>query len=556
MRGKSETSRRRLADALLTVARSPRLLRGQLSFLGSRASTWATRFAISIVAYHHGGAAAVGLVGILQTLPASVLAPLAGSFVDRWHREWALFGACACSAATLIGAWLLLRGSAPVGYVYTLVVVASVARAVYRPLYSALLPSMCFSPYELTSANAVRGILEGLAAVLGPALAWVAANADGISAAFLASAVMSTASAFLIVGVDRGTAPRVRHAPNAMFHFVEGLREPLTNRDLTLLTGLAACQSFTRGALSVFMVVISIKMLGLGTSGVAWLMTALGGGGLVGAVVTSAVVRRQLASWFALGLALMGLPLVVLGLLPGRVTAFVLVALVGLGSSFVDAGAFTLIARVSASDVLVRVFAVFEGVISLAVSIGAVVTPIVIAAVGLRHSLMVIGALCPVVVALSWLRLRLLESGIASINTKIDLLRGVPILRPLPLPSLERLARVLDHDHVPAGREVFHQGDIGDRFYVIEQGRAEVSGDSRAIIELQRGSGFGEIALLRQIPRTATVKAVSDLDLASVTGNDFVAVVSGNAIAAMDASAHVDRQLERFSPAPSRETGA
>ncbi len=491
----------------------------------------------------------MALVGILQTLPASVLAPLAASYADRWRREWVLFGASASSAATLVGAWLLLGGSVPVGYVYTLVVVASIARAVFRPLYSALLPSMCFSPYELTSANAVRGILEGLAAVLGPALAWVAAHAGGIGAAFFASAVMSAASAVLIIGVDRGTAPAVRRAPGAVFHLVEGLRAPLTNRDLTLLTGLAACQTFTRGALNVFMVVIAIKMLGLGTSGVAWLMTALGGGGLVGAVVTSAVVRRQLAAWFALGLAMLGVPLVVLGLVPGRVAAFVLVGLVGFGSSFVDAGAFTLIARVAAPQVLVRVFAVFEGVISLAVSIGAVATPVLIAVVGLRQSLTVIGAVCPVVVVLTWFRLRLLDRGIASMNSEIDLLRRVPILRPLPLPSLERLARVLDHDHVAAGTEVFHQDDVGDRFYVIERGRAEVSGDGRAITELQRGSGFGEIALLRRIPRTATVTAVTDLDLASVTGDDFVAAVSGNTIAAMDASAHVDLQLARFSPA-------
>jgi hypothetical protein len=225
------------------------------------------------------------------------------------------------------------------------------------------------------------------------------------------------------------------------------------------------------------------------------------------------------------------------------------VALVGVGNSFVDAGAFTLIARIAAARVLVQVFAVFEGVNSLAVSIGAVVTPVVLASLGLRHALIVIGALCPAVVAIGWLQLRRMDRGLTSPNSEIDLLRHLPILRPLPLPSVERLARVLDHQHVNAGAEVFHQGDVGDQYYVIERGEAEVVGDGRVVNHLERGSGFGEIALLRQVPRTATIRAVTDLDLASVAGTDFVTTISGNPIASIDAADHVDQQLGRFSPA-------
>lgn len=488
-------------------------------------------------------------MGILQTLPASVLAPLVVTLADRWRRQWVLFGASATSAATLVAAALLLGDSVAVGYVYALVVVASVARAVFRPMYSSVLPSMCFSPYELTSANAARGVLEGLAAVLGPAIAALASDVDGISAAFLAAAAMSAVSAVLVVGVDKDTATGTR-GPGAMFQLLEGPRAPLTNRDLTLLTGLATCQTFTRGALSVFMVAIAIKTLGLGNAGVAWLMTALGAGALVGALVTSVVVRRQLAAWFAFGLEVIGLPLVLLGLVPGGVAAFALISLVGFGNSFVDAGAFTLVARIAGAQLLVRVFAVFEGVISLAVSIGAIVTPVVLAAIGLRQALIAVGALCPVAVAATWFQLRRMDRGIASLDAEIHLLRRVPILRPLPLPSVERLARVVDHEHVRAGRDVFSQGDAGDRFSVIERGEAEVVGDGRVIARLSPGNGFGEIALLRRSPRTATVRASTDLDLASVTGEDFVATITGNVVAAVDASTHVDHQLERFAPGP------
>jgi len=554
VRGAFAAGMRQRTGALRTVAKSPGLFRAELSFLGSRSSTWASRFAVSIVAYRHGGAAAVALIGILQTLPAAVFTPVAGALADRWRRDSVLFVTSACSAVALFGAAFLLRPGVPVAYVYVLAVAASVARAVFRPVISALLPSLCHSPYELTSSNAVRGIFDGLAVVVGPALAALGAR-GGIGGGFVASAAMVGASAILVRGVGRAAWHPGLQAAGSLRAFAEGIRAPLVSRDLALLTGLAGCETFTRGALSVFMVVIAFKMLGLGTGGVAWLMTALGVGGFVGAMATAAFVRHRIAAWSAFGLVMWGLPIVLIGLVPGRATAFGLVALVGFANAFADTGVLTLVARVAPPQTMVRVFALFEGGISLAVALGALLAPVALDGIGLRSSLVVIGVIAPLSAALSWFRLRRLDAGIASMNTEIDLLRRVEILAPLPLPSIERLARSLRHEHVPAGTAVFEQGDIGDRFYVIEHGEAEVVGDGQVLTKLGAGEGFGEIALLKKVPRTAAVRALSDLDLASITGADFVPAVTGHSTTAEGVSSHVDHMLERFTPGPGARGG-
>ncbi len=138
-------------------------------------------------------------------------------------------------------------------------------------------------------------------------------------------------------------------------------------------------------------------------------------------------------------------------------------------------------------------------------------------------------------------------------TTSSTLLRGVPLLDALPLPALETVARQLDHVVVPAGETVFSQGDAGDRFYVVVAGTAEVVGDGRAITDLGPGDSFGEIALLRRVPRTATVRAVDELRLESLRGDSFLALMTGSPRGQAATTARVDEMLDRFAPRPGTE---
>jgi len=160
----------------------------------------------------------------------------------------------------------------------------------------------------------------------------------------------------------------------------------------------------------------------------------------------------------------------------------------------------------------------------------------------------IVGALCPSLVLVAWRRLRRLDSYIGELDSEIGLLHSVPMFQPLPLSAIEQLARGLEPVHVSAGQPVFRQGDPADRFYVIETGTADIVGDGRVVTKLGPGDGFGEIALLRRVPRTATVRADSDLELQALTCNRFLPVVTGFPPSAREAGTSLEEMLDRFNP--------
>jgi hypothetical protein len=255
--------------------------------------------------------------------------------------------------------------------------------------------------------------------------------------------------------------------------------------------------------------------------------------------------------WFGIGIALWGLPIALIPLFPREATALILLACVGFGNALVDVGLYTLMARLAPDAVLVRLFGLKEGLVSFSVWIGAVFAAFLIDLTSVPVAMVAVGALCPILVAATWRRLGRPDRNIGELDDQIGLLQGVPMFQPLPLPAIEQLARGLEPLHLPAGQAVFRQGDPADRFYVIEAGAADVVGDGRLVTTLGPGEGFGEIALLRRVRRTATVRAATDLELQALTYDRFLPVVTGFPPSSREARAEVEEMLDRFSPGES-----
>ena len=215
-------------------------------------------------------------------------------------------------------------------------------------------------------------------------------------------------------------------------------------------------------------------------------------------------------------------------------------------------------ARLAPDEVLACVFGLFESLITLAVGVGAIVASLLIEWTSLTAALIIVGALCPSLVLVTWRRLRHLDRYIGKLDKEIALLQGVPMFLPLPLPAIEQLARGLKPVHVPARQAVFRQRDPADRFYVIETGMADVIGGGHLITTLGPGEGFGEIGLLRRVPRTATVQATTDLELQALSCDRFLPVVTGFPPSSREAGAEVEELLDRFSPGelPDDQNGA
>ena len=542
---------RAAVTAFASNAVNGNLRRAQLSFLGAWTAEWAFTVALGIVAYRHGGAMAVGLVGLLRMVPSAVIAPLAAPLADRGRREHLLVLVSTVRGLATAAAAIVVAAGGPVVIVYILAAVSTVAATLYRPAHSALLPSLCRSGRELVSANVVRGLLDSAATLAGPLLAAVLLKFTDVAAVFAAASGASLAAAALLLGLHyepppRPAAPRRVHL---MAEAADGIRAVVRNRDLAMFMGLAISQTFTRGALTVFAVVIALDLLHTDEPGVGALTAAVGAGAVIGSLATSLLVgSRRLAQWFGIGVALWGLPIALIPLFPQQAAVLALLACVGVGNALVDIGLFTLMARLASDEVLARVFGLLESLIALSVGMGALVASLLIDFFSVPTALVVAGALCPILVVAAWRRLRRLDRYIGVLDKKIGLLHRVPMLQPLPLPAIEQLARALEPIWVPAGRVVFRQGDPADRYYMIEQGAADVVGNGRLVTRLGSGEGFGEIALLRRMPRTAMVRAATDLQLHSLTRERFLPVVTGFPPSARQASASVDTLLDRFSP--------
>jgi MFS family permease len=547
-------STHRLADAAAAFtsnARNPNLRRAQLSFMGAWTAEWAFTVALGIVAYRDGGATALGLVGLLRMLPSAICAPLLSPLADRGRRERVLVVVSSLrGVVTAAAAVVAALGGAPAA-IYVLAVLSTMAATLFRPAHSALLPSLCHTGHELASANVVRGLLDSASTVVGPLVAAVLLEVADVGLVFAVAAAASLWSAGLLLGLRYEAAPRpsAPARPRLMREAAEGVSVVAHNRDLALVLGLAAAQSFTRGGLTVLSVVMSIELLGRGEPGAGTLMTAVGAGAVLGSLAASLLVgTRRLGAWFLVGVTLWGLPIALVGMVPRDAVALGLLALVGVGNALIDVAGFTLLGRMAPDQVLARVFGVLESLVAVSIGIGAVAASWAVEVWGPRPALIAIGLLCPVLAAASWRRLRALDRAVGVRDEDVGLLQRVPMLRTLPLPSVEQLARGLEPIDRAAGGVIFSQGDVGDRYYVIESGEVEVVGDGRVVATLGPGEGFGEIALLRRTRRTATVVARTDVRLRALLSTRFLPVVLGFTPSAREAAQGVDEMLDRFDP--------
>lgn len=521
--------------------------RAQISFGALWASEGAFAVGLAVVAFRDGGVTAVGIVTAARMAAAALLAPWLATVADRVRRERVLTCVGLVRAATLGGAAAVTVGGGPTAVTYGLAVLATVAQVLYRPAHSALLPSLCRSPEQLTGANAVRGLLDSSATLAGPAVAAVLLAVSGPAAVFAACAGASLLGGLVVVGLSYDSPPRSEATTAGGRELLRGFTVIATDRRLALITALGVVQTFTRGCLTVFIVVVAINLLRTGNPGVGVLTAAVGAGGMLGSLLAFGLVGRgRLALWFGVGVGLFGAPLVVVGAVPEPAPTLLLLGLIGIGNAFIDVGGFTLLARMTDETVLARMFAAFEAILTLGVALGALVAPQVIDLIGVRPALIVIGLLAPLAVATGWPALRRIDASVRVRDADVATLRSIDMLGVLPLATIEQLAGALEHTEFEPGQAAIRQGERGEHFYIVRSGQADVLLDGRIIRTLGPRECFGEIALLQDRPRTATVRASADarLQVSRLRRRAYLTAVTGYPAAATAGEDLVTQRLE------------
>ena len=515
----------------------------EVAWVGSKLGGWSYGIAIAVYAFEHGGPSAVGVVALARWLPAAVAAPWTAALGDRLPRRRVMLVSDLGRVAVMAGMAVVALADGPAVLVYVLAACSAVVGTAFRPAQRALLPSLARTPDELAAANVVSSLIESLGIFGGPALGGLLLALTSPGAVFAC-----VGGAFLWSAVYVARLPELAGRPDASTvglgrSVAEGLRAIAAHRPVRLIIGLFALQTLVDGALAVLIVVLALDHLHIGGSGVGFLMAAGGVGGLVGAGAAAALVgRRRLANDFGLGIVAWGAPIVLIGVWPSEWPALVLLALVGVANTVADVAGETMLQRSVPDEILSRAFGVLESLLLAFSGLGAVLATPLYRIAGLRGALIVIGALLPLAALAARRSLAAIDAAAEVPAHRLDLLRGVRFLALLPPPALELLASRAVEVHVPAGEDVVREGDRGDSFYVIDSGEVEIAGGRHG-----RGAYFGEIALLRDVPRTATVHAVTKLDLLVLERDDFLAAVTGYAPSAEAANVVIAARVPALS---------
>ena len=532
-----------IGNVLRLVFGNPQLRRIGLAYAAFSAAEWGVWIALLVYAYDHGGAPAASLAAVVQLIPSGLFAPFAARLADRGAPARVLTGGYLAQAATMsVTAFALFAGASP-AVVFALAALAASATTITRPAHAVLVPALVRGLDELTSVNVVLGWIESMSLLAAPAVTGVLLEISVPGAVFAVMAALSVVAASLVARVHGPPAAGGggEHRDAALGDLLAGLRAVQRDAQARLLVGVLGVQFVLIGALDVLLVVLAIDVLDLGDPGAGYLNAAFGAGGVIGIAVTVRLIgRARLAPALVAASLTWSVALLALGLWQTAIGAFALLCVAGAGRAVLDIATRTLLQRSAPTHVLAGVFGVLETLDAIGLALGAVLAGLLVAALGPGAAIAGLAVLLPLMLAVAGPRLRTVDARADVPVIEISLLRSHPLFAALRAPVLERLGRELTAIVLRPGECIIREGQVGEFYYVVADGRLEVSRAAVPIASVGRGDGVGEISLLRGIPCTATVTALTDVQLFAIKPQPFIDAVSGH-----PASAGVAERLVR-----------
>jgi MFS family permease len=567
---------RETGSSLSTVFRNQGLRRLNLGFAASAIGDWAYATAILVWAYEVGGVVAVGVWGTVRLVLMALVTPFASILVDRYSRKQILITTDLARGAVVLVCAGLIWFDAPAMYVFVLATFTALLAAPFRPAVAALLPNLVERPEELTAANGTSSTIDSLSFFIGPALGGLLLTVTTVPVVILLNVLTFLWSAFMVAGikvppteatlaahpatetagesgdhegVDQAGTTLVEEAEEEKETFWQetsaGFRAILANRDLFVVSMVYAAQTVVAGASIVFGVEMAVQMTDFGPSGVGYLDSVFGIGAIIGGLVAiGRASAGKVGTDFAAGVILWAIPLLVAALFfPAMWAAFFAMVIMGFANPLADVNAVTIVQRLSDDKVMGRVFGALETVLITAMAVGSVIMPVLVFTVGLQWGLGILAVGITLIVLPALGRLRRLNTQLAE-PEGLTRLRALPLFAPLDPKSLELVAQQLQRVEVPAGTTVIREGDPGDLFYIVESGSLTASFQGKTLSQQGPGDPFGEIALLRDVPRTATVVADEPSVLLTLERQPFLDAVTGNS----EVSGQADDLIARRTP--------
>lgn len=509
------------------------------------AGKWAFLVTTLVAAYQAGGTLAVGLLGLARFLVPTITAPFAGLPTIRWRPEAVLRAVNATRTVAIAVAIGVVALDLPIEFLFLVVAIEAGVGAFTRPLHMALLPAVARTPGQLIAANVTSSAAEGLGTFVGPALAGLLLVASGPLGATVAVFLIYAIGVVAIARLDVPAVGRSDTSARAVLgQLSAGVRALAALAGPRLIVTGLALQTLVRGLLTVLVVVAAIELLGMGEPGVGALNAAMGLGGLVGAAAAITLAgRERLSPAFRLALAGWGAPIAVMGLVVHPLVALGAMVAIGVSNALIDVSGYTLIQRMTPNASRIAVLGLIDSVANGGVAIGGIIAPILIELLGIRGALIATGLILPIAAVLFSPVLRGMSEAGVGVTRRVELIRGDPLFAPLSLATVEHLAASLEPVAFETGAWIMREGEPGHEFILVDSGTADVSQDGRAVRTLGPGSGFGEIALMAAVPRTASVRAEGPVMAFSLDQASFLEAVTGHAVSRAVATSRVEQRL-------------
>jgi predicted MFS family arabinose efflux permease len=501
----------------------------------SQSGSWAYNVALIVYVFNatHSPAWVAG-ASMARFLSALLSSAFGGVVADRVERvrlmvtldtvAMVVQGALAACAAV----------NAPALLIIVLATLTSVTTASYDPTARATVPAIVGEEH-LAAANGVQAAVENLTIIVGPAIGALLLVLGPAPVVFGINAATFGFSALVVSRIRARSMPGDATEGGTLGPLQQmgvGIKAFFSSSTVVVLAGFSIVASFLYGTDTVLFVVLSKQQFGTGSEGYGYLLAALGVGGLIVAPFMNRIsAMRRLGTITVVGLIVYCLPTALLTVVHSPGIAFGLEVIRGGGTIVVDVLAITALQRAVSPDVVARVFGVFFALVLAAISLGALLMPILLGAVGLSTTLLIVGFSVPALAVLSYPKVRQIDRQAAgqltAIEPRIAVLQKLDILAGATRATLERLALSAVEETVPARQVIIQEGDEADDFFVLVDGECEVisageAGIANILGSLTPPNYFGEIGLLARRPRTATVRAVTPCTVYRIRGDEFV----------------------------------
>ena len=517
-------------------------------FSAAEFGSWIT---LLVYAFDRGGSTAVLVITLVQLVPCVLLGPMLGALVERWTPARSLVAGYLLQAVAIGGGAAAVAAHAPYAVTVALTPLIALSLTVTRPAQSAVLPAAVCTAEELTAANVMTGWTESAAALVGPVLVGIALGLRGVVAALVVMAALPLGSLLLSSRAVRRlarrglTATTSEHGDAGVTTLLRSsLARTFGDPGIRVLLVITTFFWVLMGALDFLSVVVALQVLHTGPGGPGFLNAAVGAGGLAAVSLTAFLVgRHPLSPTLVLSLLASVGALALVALRPTVALAVLLFVGVGVGTAVFSATGHTLMQRAAPADAIAGSFAVVEALMDLGLGLGGVLAWAGVQLVGPRAALVAPAVAAIVLLAVLGRNIRAVDASATVPQVEIRLLRSIGIFAPLPAPTIELVARELEPVTVSAGTRVITEGDPGDRYFAVADGELDITRAGGQLVRIGRGDGFGEVALVRDVPRTASVTAATDCLLYSLDGDVFMETVTANASAGRVAVEVVDGHL-------------